>query len=68
MNAKDKAAMLVKRYLGDSHPTEANWIKAKNCAITAVNIVLETLYEYHYDSQSGAYEHWQEVYTEIELL
>lgn len=68
MKPKDKAAMLVKGYLGDLHPTEANWLKAKNCAIIAVNVVLETLYEYHYDSQSGAYEYWQVVYMEIEKL
>lgn len=39
----------------------------KLALITAIN-VLDTLYEYHYDSQSGAYEFWKEVKSEIEAI
>lgn len=39
---------------------------SKKAALIAVEQIINTLYEYHYDSQSGAYEFWQEVKTEIE--
>jgi hypothetical protein len=41
---------------------------AKQCVILSVEEILSTLYDYHYDSESGAYEFWQEVKTEIEKL
>jgi len=41
---------------------------AKQCAILSVEDILSTLYDYHYDSESGAYEYWQEVKTEIEKI
>ena len=41
---------------------------SKQCALIAVDEILSTLYDYHYDSESGAYEYWQEVKTEIEKL
>ena len=39
---------------------------AKQCAILSVDRVLSTLYDYHYDSASGAYEDFTEVKQELE--
>ena len=39
---------------------------AKQCAILSVDEVRYTLYDYHYDSESGAYEYWKEVKQETE--
>jgi hypothetical protein len=36
---------------------------AKQCAILSVEEILSTLYDYHYDSGSGAYEY--EFFTEV---
>ena len=47
---------------------EIGWEAGKKCALIAVNEVIDTLYEYHYDSASGAYEFWTEVKEEIEKL
>ena len=41
---------------------------AKQCALLSADEVLSTLYDYHYDSGSGAYDYWQEVKQEIEKL
>ena len=38
---------------------------AKQFALLSADEVLSTLYDYHYDSESGAYEYWQEVKQEI---
>ena len=40
---------------------------AKQCALISADEVLSTLYDYHYDSESGAYEYWQEVKQEINI-
>jgi hypothetical protein len=39
---------------------------AKQCALLSADEVLSTLYDYHYDSESGAYDYWQEVKQELE--
>ena len=39
---------------------------AKQSALITIDEVLSTLYDYHYDSESGAYEYWKEVKQEIE--
>jgi hypothetical protein len=39
---------------------------AKQCALLSADEVLSTIYDYHYDSGSGAYDYWQEVKQEIE--
>ena len=36
--------------------------------LRCTNEVIDTLYEYHYDSASGAYEYWTEVKEELEKL
>lgn len=41
---------------------------AKQCEILSVDKVLSTLYDYHYDSGSGAYEYWTEVNQELQKL
>lgn len=41
---------------------------AKQCEILSVDKVLSTLYDYHYDSASGAYEYFTEVKQELENL
>jgi hypothetical protein len=41
---------------------------AKQFALLSADEVLSTLYDYHYDSGSGAYDYWQEVKKEIEKL
>jgi len=41
---------------------------AKECALIATQEVIDTLYEYHYDSASGAFEYWTEVKEELEKL
>jgi len=41
---------------------------AKQFALLSADEVLSTLYDYHYDSGSGAYDYWQEVKQEIEKL
>jgi hypothetical protein len=38
---------------------------AKQCVILSVEEILSTLYDYHYDSESGAYEYWTEVKDEL---
>ena len=39
---------------------------AKQSALLSADEVLSTLYDYHYDSESGAYEYWKEVKQETE--
>jgi hypothetical protein len=41
---------------------------AKQFTLLEIDEVLSTLYDYHYDSGSGAYDYWQEVKQEIEKL
>jgi hypothetical protein len=41
---------------------------AKECALIATQEIIDTLYEYHYDSASGAFEYWTEVKEELEKL
>jgi hypothetical protein len=79
MTPKEKAEELViKMYQplpaskevekGKEHLYYNQYNAAKECALIAADEVLTTLYEYHYDSQSGAYEYWQEVKQEIDKL
>jgi hypothetical protein len=74
MTPKEKARELIGKF---QHPpsalehTECDCLHidiAKECALIATNEVIDTLYEYHYDSASGAYEFWTEVKEELEKL
>jgi hypothetical protein len=68
MTAKEKANELFCNMQGvrSNSYSEITRHFAKKSAIVAAEEVLKTLYEHHYDSQSGAYEYWQEVKTELE--
>jgi hypothetical protein len=72
MTPKEKAQELVSKF--KELPQEGTLMFylafeiSKQCALIAVDEILSTLYDYHYDSESGAYEFWQEVKTEIEKL
>ena len=77
MTPKEKANELVEKfndytvkaikYYADGKMQECKE-DAKECALFAANEVIDTLYEYHYDSASGAYEYWTEVKEELEKL
>ena len=70
MTPKEKAKELVNKYYcgNDLLYEDLTWIQAKECALIAANEVIDTLYEYHYDSASGAYEYWTAVKEELEKL
>ena len=64
-----QAKLLVEAYYDDEMLAEdLSWYQAKRCAMIAADRVIETLYEYHYDSQSGAYEFWTKVKRAIKDL
>jgi len=64
-----QAKLLVELYYDDEMLAEdLSWYQAKRCAMIAADRVIDTLYEYHYDSQSGAYEFWTKVKQAIKDL
>lgn len=64
-----QAKLLVELYYDDEVLAEdLSWYQAKRCALIAADRVLETLYEYHYDSQNGGYEFWTKVKRAIKDL
>ena len=64
-----QAKLLVELYYDDEMLAEdLSWYQAKRCAIIAADRVIDTLYEFHYDSQSGAYEFWTKVKRAIKDL
>ncbi len=64
-----QAKILVELYYDDEMLAEdLSWYQAKRCALIATDRVIDTLYEYHYDSQSGAYEFWTKVKQAIKDL
>ena len=64
-----QAKLLVELYYDDEMLAEdLSWYQAKRCALIATDRVIDTLYEYHYDSQSGAYEFWNKVKQAIKDL
>ena len=72
MTPKEKAKKLISMYsitilsvVGNKLTMDEAKKIAKQCTIIAIDEVLSTLYDYHYDSGSGAYEYWQEVKQEI---
>jgi hypothetical protein len=74
MTPKEKAEELVEKFadysinLFDEGLNLTPIIAAKKCALVAVDEIIDTLYEYHYDSASGAYEYWTEVKEQLEKL
>lgn len=68
MTPKEKAHELFEKFSKVETFTNTILItrhEARQAALIATDEVLATLYEYHYDSQSGAYEFWQQVKQEI---
>jgi hypothetical protein len=64
-----QAKLLVELYYDDEMLAEdLSWYQAKRCAMIAADRVIDTLYEFHYDSQSGAYEFWTKVKRAIKDL
>jgi hypothetical protein len=64
-----QAKLLVELYYDDEMLAEdLSWYQAKRCALIATERIIDTLYEYHYDSQSGAYEFWTKVKRAIKDL
>jgi hypothetical protein len=64
-----QAKLLVELYYDDEMLAEdLSWYQAKRCALIATDRVIDTLYEYNYDSQSGAYEFWTKVKQAIKDL
>ena len=75
MTQKEKAKYLISintltilSVIGNKLPMVEVKEIAKQSALIVVDEVLSTLYDYHYDSESGAYEYWQEVKQETEKL
>ena len=70
MTSQEKANELFTKMLGvrSNSYSHITMHFAKKSAIVAADEVLKTLYEHHYDSQSGAYEYWQQVKSELEKL
>jgi len=67
MTPKEKADELIDKFFKDDLLIwDLCYLQAKKCALIAVNEILNTLYDYHYDFESGAYEFWQLVKQEIE--
>jgi hypothetical protein len=65
MEAKQKAKDVIDKFTLVGLQQRNEGIQ---CALIAVDEILLTLYEFHYDSESGAYEYWKEVKQEIEKL
>jgi hypothetical protein len=73
MTPKEKAVELVEFFTSLNHVklsdySRIEWPTAKQCTLKVANEVIDTLYEHHYDSASGAYEYWTEVKEELEKL
>ena len=69
MNAKEKAKELIKRYYRDSDllVEDLSWIQAKECALIAVDEILN-----HHSQEQGLYRidtyYWQQVKSELQSL
>ena len=73
MTPKEKAKYLISintltilSVIGNKLPMVEVKEIAKQSALLSADEVLSTLYDYHYDSESGAYEYWKEVKQETE--
>jgi hypothetical protein len=64
MTAKEKADELLSFY--KNYRFYIADMDCRNMAINQVKSILSVLYEYHYDSQSGAHEFYTEVKQELE--
>ena len=67
MTPKEKADNLILKFMQLQEPN-SSWFNghlAKLRALIVANEVIDTLYEHHYDSESGAFDYWSEVKTQI---
>jgi hypothetical protein len=67
MTPQEKANQLVNQFTMAT-PIGYHINDCKKLALIAANEVIDTLYEYHYDSESGAYDFWKEVRKEIDAI
>jgi hypothetical protein len=71
MTAKEKAIALVEQFYQHGYPVqidrvlnfEADYENAKQCALIAVNEIIQANHQWHKDSIP--YKYWQEVRTQI---
>ena len=63
MTAKEKADELLSFY--KNYRFYIADMDCRNMAINQVKSILSALYEYHYDSASGAYEFYEDVMKEL---
>jgi hypothetical protein len=71
MTPKEKAKELVNKYIFLFEHKNGKYLEkfeAKQCIIISIDEILDTLYQYHYDSESGAYKYWQDVKQIIEKI
>jgi hypothetical protein len=77
MTPKEKAEELFDKYWFPHYTWENDAYQVdekltyevrKRFALESTQEVIDTLYEYHYDSASGAYEYWTEVKEQLEKL
>ena len=71
MTPREKAHELFEKFCKVETFTNSILItrhEARQAALIAADEVLNTLYEYHYDTQSGAYEFWNEVKKQIIII
>jgi len=75
MTPKEKAEELIKRYYRDSDllVEDLTWIQAKECALIAIEEILEVkpskkYWDTYSDETPSAITYWQEVKTEINNL
>ena len=67
MTPQEKANELVNRFLLMT-PIGFHINECKMMALISAQEVIDTLYEYHYDSESGAYDFWKQVRKEIDSI
>ena len=70
MTPKEKAKELIKRYYRDSDllVEDLSWIQAKECALIAVDEILEEALGLDDNDYQSKYDYWLEVKQEIEKL
>jgi preprotein translocase subunit SecE len=70
MSPKEKSAELVKKYFRDSDllVEDLTWIQAKECALIAVDEIIEQNNLWINQTGKGTNNYWQEVKEEIEKL
>lgn len=70
LNAKEKAKELTDKYFKGSDLLyhDLSWIQAKECALIAVNEILDAIDWHNFEFPNKEFIYWQEVKQEIEKL